>query len=95
MELLLTKDDIISLCGNYNYQPIIVTGEIDGKLIEKPNPEDKQSFAERMVLEFVQDHTKSYIINKGADTGRETAKVEAETKAALTTIKAGKEINLK
>ena len=70
----LTNYNIEALCKTYGYSNKINDG--DGKMIN--NPESEEDFAMRQVLNFVEEVTKAYHINKSVEITRTTAKNEAD-----------------
>lgn len=76
----LTQNNITALCGNYKREPLLEDEE--GKLTI-PNPETETAFAERMVSEFVKNHTEVYFGDKMREEYEPTIKTAVEEKVAI------------
>lgn len=67
-----------AVAKNYNYQEEIAFGNK-----KVPNPENKQDFTTRKIIEFLQDHVKSYEVSAAVEVARQTA-AEASQEVSIT-----------
>lgn len=70
MELVLTEDIIQAMSYNYNYNDVISNPEFGNKFGSEegvsstlPNPETREEFAQRKIIEFIKDNVKAFVVN--------------------------------